>query len=88
MTRTQRRGRRGIGLDVVPDRLRHARREAGLTQAQLAGDELNRQAVSQFELGQAKPSAAALVYIAKRTGCSVDWLRGFTTIIKENRDGA
>ena len=85
MTRQQRRGRRGSGLDVSPARLILARLEAGLSQAQVAGEELTRSAISQFELGQARPSLAALQHIAERTGHSLEWFG--VIIYKENQDG-
>jgi transcriptional regulator with XRE-family HTH domain len=63
----RRRGRRGRGLDVRPDAVREARIEAGLTMAEVAGDEFTRGAIYLFESGRARPSREALELIARRT---------------------
>ena len=88
MIRAQRRGRRGAGVAVLPERLRQARKEAGLTQAELGGEMLSRQAVSQFELGQAQPSLDALAIIAERTGRPYRWFLPSEDINKEKGNGS
>lgn len=47
-------------------RVRHARLEAGLTQAQLAGSEVSPNTVHRIETGRVHPSRRVLSYIARR----------------------
>lgn len=71
------------GDDVVAEgcqpelgaRLRTARRQAGLSQTQLAG-ELSPSYVSLVEAGKREPSMQVLRTLADRLGCSVDFLTG------------
>src|SRR5207302_6759575 len=64
---TRPRGRRsGVGIDH--ELLRRARREAGLSLAQVAGEELTRQAVHLIETGKVRPSRESLEVIAARVG--------------------
>ncbi len=51
---------------TLGERLRQARREAGLTQRQLCGSEITRNMLSQIENGSANPSVATLRYLAQR----------------------
>lgn len=62
------RGSRGSGILVDPARVREARRQAGLSLAQVAGDEVSRTFVHLVEQGRSRPSKAVLSLIAKRTG--------------------
>ena len=55
---------------AIGERLRHARLAAGLTQQQLAGDRYTKAYISALENGIAKPSMAALNYLAPRLGKS------------------
>jgi transcriptional regulator with XRE-family HTH domain len=55
---------------AIGTRLRQARLAAGLTQQQLAGDRYTKAYVSALENGIAKPSMAALNYLAPRLGKS------------------
>jgi tetratricopeptide (TPR) repeat protein len=64
----RRRGRRGRGVDVRTGAVREARLEAGLTMAEVAGEEFTRGAIYLFESGRARPSREALELIARRTG--------------------
>ena len=52
----------------VGARVRDARLEAGLTQAELGGSRFSKEYVSQVELGKTKPSDAAIAWFAKRLG--------------------
>ncbi|HZU15833.1 MAG TPA: helix-turn-helix transcriptional regulator [Candidatus Dormibacteraeota bacterium] len=61
-------GRRGPGIDVIPERVRAARREAGLSLAQLAGGVVTPVAIHLIETGKSRPSFATLAHIANRTG--------------------
>jgi len=63
-----RRGARGSGLPVNPARVREARREAGLSLAQVAGDEVSRTFIHFVEQGRSRPSQSVLALIARRTG--------------------
>ena len=49
-------------------RVRQARIEAGLTLAQVAGDEVSRTFIHLVEHGRSRPSKETLALIAKRTG--------------------
>jgi tetratricopeptide (TPR) repeat protein len=55
---------------AIGQRLRQARLAAGLTQQQLAGDRYTKAYISALENGIAKPSMAALNYLAPRLGKS------------------
>ena len=50
----------------IGDRIREARKRAGLTQQQLAGDRYTKAYVSALETGIARPSMVALRYLAER----------------------
>jgi tetratricopeptide (TPR) repeat protein len=57
---------------VLPEAIRSARLEAGMTQQQVAGGVLTKQALSMVERGKARPSLRTLRHIALRTGRSID----------------
>jgi transcriptional regulator with XRE-family HTH domain len=50
---------------MLGERIRAARREAALTQAQVAGAELTKGFISQVESGQVRPSIRSLQLIAR-----------------------
>ena len=52
----------------IGERIRHARREAGMTQQQLAEGRYTKAYISALEKGHAKPSMAALNFISERLG--------------------
>ena len=52
----------------IGERIREARRRAGLTQQQLAGDRYTKAYVSALETGIARPSMVALSYLCERLG--------------------
>jgi len=52
----------------IGERIREARRRAGLTQQQLAGDRYTKAYVSALETGIARPSMVALTYLSQRLG--------------------
>ncbi|MBO0684914.1 MAG: helix-turn-helix transcriptional regulator [Candidatus Dormibacteraeota bacterium] len=56
------------GIDVLPERVRTARREAGLSLAQLAAGLVTPVAIHLIESGKSRPSARTLMHIANRTG--------------------
>lgn len=68
----QRRGR-GSGVTVNPVRVRQARIAAGLSLAQLAGDDISRTFVYLVEQGRSRPSQAVLELIAHRTGKPISY---------------
>lgn len=80
MTETLVRTRRRVVVDqrelarAIGSRIRAARQAAGLTQAELAGDRYTKAYISALELGHAKPSMAALDYLAPRLGTRPDRL--------------
>jgi tetratricopeptide (TPR) repeat protein/DNA-binding XRE family transcriptional regulator len=67
-----RRGRRR-GVEIKPGTVKQARAEAGLSLAQVAGDEISRTAIYFVETGKAKPSIETLRLIAERTGRPLDY---------------
>jgi tetratricopeptide (TPR) repeat protein len=58
------------------ERVRAARRELGMSQAQLAGDELTKGFISQIESGLVRPSVRSLQIIATRLGRPLDYFVG------------
>jgi transcriptional regulator with XRE-family HTH domain len=58
---------------TLGERVRSARHEAGLSQAQLAGDELTKGFISQIESGLVRPSIRSLQHIASKLGRSLDY---------------
>jgi len=58
---------------TLGERVRTARREAGFSQAQLAGDELTKGFISQIESGLVRPSIRSLQYMASKLGRSLDY---------------
>ena len=77
MARTARKTRNVMVVDNRPlarrigTRIRQARLRAGLTQAELAKGRYTAAYISALELGHAKPSMAALAFIAERMGVPV-----------------
>ena len=63
-------------MTSVAERIRHARKKAGLTQADLAkACGISRAAVSQWELGTTKsPTSQNIFEIARATGFNPEWL--------------
>jgi len=53
---------------VIPERVRAARRDAGLSLAQLAAGAVTPVAIHLIETGKSRPSFATLAHIATRTG--------------------
>src|ERR1700704_7148343 len=77
---TEPRGSRRAGTAAAPnagktlgERVRSARRDAGLSQAQLAGDELTKGFISQIESGLVRPSIRSLQHIASKLGRPLDY---------------
>lgn len=68
-----RRGARGSGVPVNPSRVREARIEAGLSLAQVAGDDVSRTFIHFVEQGRSRPSQSVLALIARRTGKPVSY---------------
>jgi transcriptional regulator with XRE-family HTH domain len=80
MSETAVRTRRRVVVDqrelarAIGTRIRSARLAAGLTQQELAGERYTKAYISALELGHAKPSMAALDYLAPRLGTRPDRL--------------
>lgn len=70
---TPRSGQRRIGVSVIPERVRQARKEAGLSLAEVAGGEVTRVAIWYIETGRTRPSLATLRLIAERTGKPIEF---------------
>src|SRR6266511_2307462 len=66
-------------------RVREARRERGMSQAQLAGEELTKGFISQVESGLVRPSVRSLQIIAARLGKSLDYFLGDAPLATEKR---
>lgn len=67
----------GSGVAVaLGQRVREARKELGMSQATLAGDELTKGFISQLESGQVRPSIRSLQIIATRLGKPLDYFLG------------
>jgi transcriptional regulator with XRE-family HTH domain len=62
----------------VGERIRMARRRAGLTQAQLAGERYTKAYISALETGISRPSMVALNYVAERLGLPASHFLGDT----------
>ena len=76
MVGTKRRGRRK-GVVVREGSVAEARREAGLTLAQVAKGKVSRTAIHLIEKGMARPSMETLKHIAHKTGKPISFfLRG------------
>jgi transcriptional regulator with XRE-family HTH domain len=80
MTDTQLKTRRRVVVDqrelatTIGTRIRAARLAANLTQQELAGERYTKAYISALELGHAKPSMAALDYLAPRLATTADAL--------------
>jgi len=61
------------GIDVRPGSVRQARREAGLTMAQVGGDDRSRTAIYLIEVGRSRPTPETLQLISERTGKPVEY---------------
>ncbi len=66
-------------------RVRSARRERGMSQAQLAGEELTKGFISQVEAGLVRPSVRSLQIIAMRLSKSLDYFLGDAPLATEKR---
>lgn len=67
------------------ERVRSARRERGMSQATLAGEELTKGFISQVEAGLVRPSVRSLQIIASRLGKSLDYFLGDVPLATEKR---
>ena len=70
---------------VLGERVRAARRERGMSQAQLAGEELTKGFISQVESGIVRPSVRSLQIIAARLGKPLDYFLGDSPLATEKR---
>jgi HTH-type transcriptional regulator, quorum sensing regulator NprR len=70
---------------ALGDRVRAARRERAMSQAQLAGDELTKGFISQVESGLVRPSVRSLQIIATRLGKSLEYFLGDAPLAAEKR---
>src|ERR687888_412025 len=74
-----------LPADSLGARVRAARLERGLSQAQLAGDELTKGFISQLESGAVRPSIRSLQIIAGRLGKSLDYFLGDEPLSTQKR---
>ena len=56
------------------ERLKKARLDRGLSQSQVAGEQITRNMLSQLEHDQASPSVKTLEYLASVLGVRISWL--------------
>lgn len=75
----------GTGSSALGERVRTARRDLGLSQAQLAGEELTKGFISQLEAGLVRPSIRSLQVIASRLGKPLDYFLGDETLAAGKR---
>ncbi|MFG2754243.1 helix-turn-helix domain-containing protein [Streptomyces xanthophaeus] len=66
-----------VDLQGLGSRIRQLRRDAGMSQADLAGDNLSPSYVSLLEAGKRNPSGAVLEQLAQRLSCDPAGLLGF-----------
>jgi transcriptional regulator with XRE-family HTH domain len=64
------------GVAVIPERVRQARLEAGLTLAELADGKVSRTAIHLIETGRNRPTLDTLAHIAARTGRPIGYFLG------------
>jgi len=77
---------RHSGIEVVPDAVRRARQEAGLSQAQVAEPQYTRAAIHQVEAGKIRPTLRLLRQIAQRTGRPVSYFLAKSRLTAEERE--
>lgn len=70
---------------TLGERIRAARRERGLSQSQLAGEELTKGFISQVESGLVRPSLRSLQLLAGRLGKSLDYFLGDESLAAAKR---
>ena len=82
-------GKNGGGVSITSaslgERVRTARKALGMSQAQLAGDELTKGFISQLESGSVRPSIRSLQIIASRLGKPLDHFLGDEVLSTEKR---
>lgn len=61
---------------TLGEKLRRTRQERGLTQTQVAGEQITRNMLSQLEHDSASPSVKTLEYLAEVLGVRMSWLLG------------
>src|SRR5215467_10895383 len=83
-------GRRGkrTGIEVVPEMVKRAREEAGLSQAQLAEPERTRAAIHLIETGRMRPSVRTLNLIARKTRKPISYFLASSEATPEQREAA
>lgn len=75
-TRAVQEGQPSAAPTILGERVRTARRELGMSQAQLAGQELTKGFISQLESGLVRPSIRSLQVLANRLGKPLDYFLG------------
>jgi transcriptional regulator with XRE-family HTH domain len=76
-------GYRERGVKVLPERVRAARLEAGLSMARLADTDMTRAMVQMIESGRARPSVQKLRIIARRTRKPVSYFLPQGVVVDE-----
>jgi tetratricopeptide (TPR) repeat protein len=75
------------GIEVLPDAVRRARQEAGLSLAQVAEGEVTRAAIHMVETGKMRPSMRTLQLIARKTKRPISYfLSGGGATEEQRRD--
>lgn len=70
---------------TLGERIRAARQQLGMSQSELAGDELSKGFISQVESGLARPSVRSLQVIAHRLGKPLDYFIGDEPLAADKR---
>lgn len=78
-------GRVSGSENTLGERIRAARQQLGLSQAELAGNELSKGFISQVESGLARPSVRSLQVIAHRLGQPLDYFIGGELLAADKR---
>ena len=81
-----RKGRR-VGVNIKPGTVKLARKEAGLSLAQVANGAVSRTAIYFVEVGKAKPSMETLRLIAERTGRPLDYFLAEPSTLEPRSSG-
>ncbi|RUT29115.1 helix-turn-helix domain-containing protein [Paenibacillus zeisoli] len=76
-------------MTIIGERIKHLRKQRGMTQTDLAGEHMTKSMLSQIENGKALPSMRTLQYLAEKLGEEAGYFlgeedeRGITDLVRE-----